>query len=169
MKKVLIGLICLTFATISFAGNVSDVLGNEHDRIWLEMRDNWHNLAVGGTLTNTLTVSKGITVTAGGLTVTAGTLAGDAGVTSMGRAVVTSMGTTKKVADATIAAYSALATTITNTFAASYTGTPTGFVITDAYTGVCTNVVTWASNNVTIVMGATGITYSVFSIGPKSN
>lgn len=162
MKKVLIGLISLLFAGICFADSYLDVEGNQHDRIWKEMRDNQHKLAVGGTLTNGLTVALG-------LTVSSGTLAGDAGVTSMGRATVTSMATTKKVADATIGAYAATATTLTNTFAASYTGTPMGFIVTDAYNGPCTNAATWASNKVTCVMGVTGVTYSVFSFGPKSD
>lgn len=121
--------------------------------------------------TNVTVTAAQLNAAGGGSTaaLTPATVVASGAITTLGRAVVTSMGTTRKVADATIAAYSALATTITNTFAASYTGTPTGFIITDAYTGVCTNVITWASNQVTAVMGATGITYSVFSIGPKSN
>lgn len=64
MKKVLIGILAIIIAvSASMAGNVLDVLGREHDRIWLEMRDNWHNLATGGTLTNGLTVTGTLTAT----------------------------------------------------------------------------------------------------------
>ena len=51
-----------------FAADIEDVSGRDQDRMIYEMRDNWHALATGGTLTNGLTVSGAVTLN-GGLTV----------------------------------------------------------------------------------------------------
>jgi len=88
MKKVLTGILAIIIAvSASMAGNISDVLGREHDRIWLEMRDNWHNLATGGTLTNGLDVTgtiTGTTVRATTFTCTTGTISVlNAGITNI--------------------------------------------------------------------------------------
>lgn len=159
MKRVLIGLVCLTFATISFAGSILDVSGNEHDRIWIEMKNNWHELATGGTLTNGLTV----TGTIAGTTVTA-----SSSMTLKSRAVPTGSSTDIYVieAGACSSAVQLNSTTVTQTFSTSFTTAPT-VVITDANGG--TNAVTSATNQFTVLYGATNITCNYIAIGKKTN
>jgi hypothetical protein len=72
---VVIGVVALT----AFGGNVEYVGGNRMDRVVTELQTSVNNLAAGGTLTNTLTVAKGITATAGGVTATAGGVTATAG------------------------------------------------------------------------------------------
>jgi len=80
MKKVLItGLALLLCVGASFAGDVNEVNTRQGFTTLYEVRDELNDLAEGGTLTNTLTVAKGLTVTAGGVTATAGGLTATAG------------------------------------------------------------------------------------------
>jgi len=59
-------LVCV--AGLAFAGNVAEVLGQQHDRVWREMQTSLNALANGGTLTNGLTISVGdLTLTVGGM------------------------------------------------------------------------------------------------------
>jgi hypothetical protein len=64
MKKLIIGIVFALFVGSAIAEDILDVSGNQHDRIWVEMKDNWHKLATGGTLTNGLTVTGTLTATA---------------------------------------------------------------------------------------------------------
>jgi len=153
MKKVLIGLAVLMTAVYSFAANVTDVTGNEKDRIITEMRDAIHALATGGTLTNTLTVAKAVNVTSGGLTVTAGDIDAVAGqVTSYGYPAV--VGHTNGSAQVIMTQFGTLengaaVTTSTNTFPVSFIGTPA--VVFSQGISDTNNVLTIASNYFTLV------------------
>lgn len=160
MKKVLIGLFCLLFAVYANAGNILDVEGNQHDRIWKEMRDNWHNIAVGGTLTNGLTISVGnLTMTTGNITATAGSINATAGVlTSYGYTADVSSNKSTFVymtqSGTFTPASGGAATTLTNTFVTSYIESPAVFMTQHNITQ--TNLTITVSSNKFTVTGGDG-------------
>lgn len=79
-KPIIIALIALVVVPAVKAANVNATSTERQGMTTLyEVREGFNNLAVGGTLTNTLTVAKGITVTAGGITATDGGLTVTAG------------------------------------------------------------------------------------------
>jgi hypothetical protein len=165
MKKVLIGILTVMFAGIVSAGSILDVSGNEHDRIWKEMRDNWHNLATGGSITNGLTIAAGgLTVTAGGISATAGDIAAAAGkVTSYTYPATVSGSNLVNVmmVQTGNGLWHGTWTTITQTFEKAYIATP---VVTWSYVGVNatatgTPTVTIASNLFTIASPVTNFSW----------
>jgi len=177
MKKVLIGLISVLFAGICFAENYLDVEGNQHDRIWKEMRDNQHKLAVGGTLTNGLTVAQTLTtsnlVTVGTVTLT-GSLSASGKVTSYSRATATGPSTTGyMIEQGTFSGQAQLAaTTVTQAFTVAFTDKPYVSVINTNSSAYITNsaapLVT-VSNFLYTPYAGTGVVYNWLAIGTKSN
>ncbi len=155
MKKVLIGLISLLFVTVCFAGDITDVLGNQHDRIWKEMRDNWHNLATGGTLTNGLTISVGdLSVTTGDIDAVAGVISsyGYNSMVSSNKSTAVYMTQAGTLSPAT--GGGAGATTVTNTFAIPYIEAPA--VTITQYELLGTNMTIVVSSNKFTVIGGDG-------------